>query len=279
MLRNMKDLDGCSIRATDGVVGHVDDFYFDDERWVIRYLVVDTGTWLSRKVLISPMSIGHPDWAEKTLPVLITAEQVKSSPDIDTDKPVSRQHEILHLGYYGYPYYWGGAGLWGRAMYPNLMMTGETGFASTRQELPSEVHKAYVKAERAAHRYDDQHLRSCNAVMSYHIHATDGDIGHVKGLLVDDESWAIRYLIVDTSNWWLGHQMLIAPEWIEDVSWPDSSISVNLTRRAVQDAPPYDPSVTMKRGQEVDIYNHYLRPGYWEDGQFQATLSATDETP
>src|ERR1700687_3992661 len=112
MLRSMNDLEGYAMRATDGPVGHVKDFYFDDQAWVVRYIVVETGSWLlSRKVLISPIAIGQPDRTEKVLPVSITREQVKNSPDIDTDKPISRQHEMQYFGYYGYyPYYWGGAG-------------------------------------------------------------------------------------------------------------------------------------------------------------------------
>ena len=181
MLRSMNDLEGYAIRATDGTIGHVKDFYFDDEAWVIRYLVVDTGNWLSsRKVLISPIAIGHPNWAEKVLPVSITKEQVKNSPDIDTEKPVSRQHEIRYLGYYDYPYYWGGAGLWGAGAYPGMMMTGYAGFASTPRAVRPDAEEAYARAEAARHQDDDPHLRSCNAVMSYHIQATDGEIGHVQ---------------------------------------------------------------------------------------------------
>ena len=270
MLRSMNDLEDYAIRATDGTIGHVKDFYFDDEAWVIRYLVVDTGTWLSsRKVLISPIAIGHPNWAEKVLPVSITKEQVKNSPDIDTEKPVSRQHEIRYLGYYGYPYYWGGAGLWGGGIYPNMMMPGYAGFVSTPHAVQSEAEKAYARAEAARHQDDDPHLRSCKAVMSYHIQATDGDIGHVQGLLVDEETWAIRYIIVDTSNWWLGHQVLIAPQWIQDVSWPDATVSVNLTRQAVKDAPPYDSAAQLDRKQEMGIYKHYGRPGYWADATWK----------
>jgi sporulation protein YlmC with PRC-barrel domain len=125
MLRSVQELEGYAVQATDGTIGHVKDFYVDDKTWVVRYLVVETGSWLSsRKVLISPISIGHPDWTERILPVSITKEQVKNSPDIDTDKPVSRQHEMQYLGYYGYPYYWGGAGLWGGGAYPGVMLTG-----------------------------------------------------------------------------------------------------------------------------------------------------------
>ncbi|MFT7131484.1 MAG: hypothetical protein ACI81O_000186 [Cyclobacteriaceae bacterium] len=268
MLRNMSDLEGCNILATDGGIGHVNDFYFDDNAWVIRYLVADTGTWLSRKVLVSPISIGHPNWAEKTLPVLLSREQVKNSPEIDTDQPVSRQNEIMQLSYYGYPSYWGGAGLWGVGMYPNLMMSGAGGFASSPQLTTQEQ----ASALKVMHSGNDHHLRSCNEVMTYHIHATDGDIGHVKGMLVDDESWAIRYLIVDTSNWWLGHEILISPEWIKEVSWSDAKVSVNLTRRAVQEAPEYDPSIQVERDQESEIHRHYKRPGYWEDHDAHSNL-------
>ncbi|MDQ2916375.1 MAG: PRC-barrel domain-containing protein [Pseudomonadota bacterium] len=266
MLRSMNDLEGYAIRATDGDIGHMKDFYFDDTAWVIRYLVVDTGTWLSsRKVLISPIAIGQPNRSEKVLPVSITKEQVKNSPDIDTDKPISRQHEIRYLGYYGYPYYWGGAGLWGAGAYPGAMMM--PGYFAGSVAIPraesSEAQESFARAEAARHQNDDPHLRAGKAVMSYHIEATDGDIGHVEGLLVDDETWAIRYIIVNTSNWWMGHRVLIAPQWIENVNWHDATVSVNVTRQAVKDAPPYESEPELNREREASLYKHYGRPGYW----------------
>jgi hypothetical protein len=266
MLRSMNDLENYTIHATDGTIGRVTDFYFDDERWVIRYLVVDTGSWLSsRKVLISPIAIGEPNWTEKVLPVSITKEQVKNSPDIDTEKPVSRQHEIRYLGYYGYPFYWGGAGLWGAGTYPNMSMGEYGGLVSTPPSEQSGLEKIYAEADAARHQDDDPHLRSCKAVMDYHIQAVDGDIGHVQGLLVDEETWAIRYLIVNTSNWWLGHLVLVARQWIQKVSWSDTTVSVNLTRQALKDAPAYDSAAQLNREQEVNMFKHYGHPGYWED--------------
>jgi hypothetical protein len=265
MLRNTNDLEGYVIGATDGPIGHVKDLYFDDRAWVVRYFVVETGGWLSsRKVLISPIAIGRPDWTERQLLVSITKEQVKNSPDIDTDKPVSRQHEVQYSGYYGYPYYWGGAGYWGGGMYPNLMTPGYGGFGSP-QATRSEEENAIAQAESGRTRDDDPHLRSCRAVIKYHVHASDGDIGHVEGLLVDDETWAIRYLIINTSNWWLGHQVLVAPQWIQDVSWSDSKVSVEMTRQAIKDAPAYDSVRPLDRTQEADLYDHYGRASYWTD--------------
>ncbi|MHB1544268.1 MAG: PRC-barrel domain-containing protein [Gammaproteobacteria bacterium] len=265
MLRSMNELKDYAIRATDGDIGHVEDFYFDDKTWVVRYLIVDTGTWLaSRKVLISPIAISRSNWTEKMLHVAITRQQVKDSPDIDTDKPVSRQHEMQYLGYYGYPYYWGGAGLWAAGSYPSMMMPGFVSSVSTPHAAQSPAEKYSTRTDALWHeKYDDPNLRSCQEVMSYHIRAADGEIGHVQSFLVDEKTWAIRYLVANTSNWWLGHQTLIAPQWIRDVKWPSAMISVNLTRQAVKDAPPYESNAKLSRKQEMNLYKHYGQAGYW----------------
>jgi len=253
MIRNVKDLRGYVIRATDGVIGRVDDFYFDDEDWGIRYLVVDTGKWLSgRKVLISPIAIGSPDWMLQELPVSLTKTQVRRSPDIDTRKPVSRQHEAEYSRYYGYPYYWGGAGFWGMGAYPGGLTAGDT--------IKEELRTAAAHAPRTP---DDSHLRSTNVVIGYQVHATDGNIGRIDDLLVDDHRWAIRYLIVDTNRWWTGRRVLIAPRWIDDVSWSTATVSVDLTRHAIKGAPPYDPEAQLDRQREQALHDHYDRPGYW----------------
>jgi hypothetical protein len=111
MLRNVKEMRGYSIQATDGEIGKVHAFYFDDQTWVIRYMVADTGGWLlDRKVFISPAALHRPNWGEEVLPVSLTRKQVKHSPSIDTDKPVSRQHEREILEYYKWPIYWGHMG-------------------------------------------------------------------------------------------------------------------------------------------------------------------------
>jgi hypothetical protein len=265
MLRNSKNLEGCSIGAADGTIGEVIDLYFDDEAWVIRYLVVGTGSWLeSRKVLVSPFALSQPQWALKTLRASLTKEQVKNSPNIDTDMPVSRQHEMEYLKYYSYPSYWGGAALWGVGPSPNLIPMGGAyqwpadSYGQSRAEHDREV---------AGEQKGDHHLRSCNAILKYHIHASDGDIGHVGGLLVDDETWAIRYLIVDTSNWWLGHQVLVAPQWIRDVNWSQSKVYIELSREALKDAPPYDATAPLDRGKETDLFDYHGRPGYWRQDE------------
>jgi uncharacterized protein YrrD len=264
MLREMKDMVGSAIAATDGDIGHVRDLYFDDGAWVIRYLIVETGTWLSnRKVLVSPMALREPNRDVDKFPARLTREQVRNSPSIDTEKPVSRQHELEFYRYYGYPYYWGSSGFWGAGYYPGAMLTGIGYGGSGPEYLAAQVEQERLAREVDEREEDDPHLRSCKEVTGYHIEAVDGEIGHVQGLLVDEESWAIRYLIVNTSNWWLGHQVLIAPEWITDVSWSDRKVTIDLTRQAIQDAPPYDPALLPDRPQESLVYEHYARDGYW----------------
>jgi uncharacterized protein YrrD len=266
MLRRLKDLEDCTIGATDGDIGKVEDFYFDDHAWVVRYLVVETGSWLSsRKVLISPISVRKHDWASHTLPVAITRAQVASSPDIDTDRPVSRQHEERLLDFYGYSAYWGGYGLWGGAMIPMAMHPGYVGLPGDAAQQEAAVEEN-VRAEQARHRDDDPNLRSCKSVIGYHLEASDGEVGHVDGLLLDEDTWAIRYLIVNTSNWWGGHQVLIAPQWIEGVHWAERTVTVAMTRDAVKAAPPYDPSTDLDRQGEDGLYTHYGRMPYWKGG-------------
>jgi sporulation protein YlmC with PRC-barrel domain len=263
MLHNLKKLENYKISATDGEIGKVQDFYFDDDKWAVRYLVVEAGTWLeSRKVLISPISLLKPDFLEHTLAVSLNKEQVKNSPNIDTDKPVSRQNEEQYTNYYGYPTYWGGGGMWGEGLYPFGLVPGYAGYGVDRVAREREL-EAYLRVEHARHRNDDPHLRSCNEVTGYHIHATDGDIGHVAGFVVDDQTWAIRYLIVDTSNWWLGNKVLIAPHWITGVQWADRTVSVDVSREFIKNAPVYDADAELTREREVSLYRHYGRPGYW----------------
>ncbi len=263
MLRSINDLKNYSINATDGSIGDIKDFLFDDLAWVIRYFVVETGTWLSsRKVLISPIAIQEPNWEEKIFPVLLTKEQVRNSPDIDTDKPVSRQHEMDYLGYYGYYYYWGGLGFWGGGMYPNSLYPGLAGSLPEHEGLPG-VNRADDGAEHP--RDEDPNLRSCKAINGYHIHTRDGDLGHVSGFLVEEGTWAVRYLVVDTSNWWGGHKVLISPEWIEEVRWIDNTVSIDLSRQSVKDAPVFESAEELTRYIEEKIHHHYGRAVYWAE--------------
>jgi hypothetical protein len=203
--------------------------------------------------LISPLSLLEPDGSNKTFPASITQSQVRGSPDIDTDKPVSRQYEMGYLGYYGYGNYWGGSGLWGGGIYPDMLQGGQG--PQGDGEIGS---KRRIGAARLA-RHDgtkDHHLRSVNTVMRYYVQASDGDIGHVQAILIDERSWAIHFFVVNTSNWWLGHEVLIAPEWIDEFDWAESKLVVGVTRQAVKDAPRYDPHMPVTAEHEKILHGH-----------------------
>jgi hypothetical protein len=261
MLRSIEELEKYDIQATDGPIGQACDFFFDDDAWVVRYLVVDTGGWLlKRKVLISPISIGPLEPSKKKLDVLLGRDQIRRSPDIDSDMPVSRQQEMRYFNYYGYPCYWGGKGLWGEGSFPSLMVSDmddrADGIADAALPLARVEHgrsrepgderfsrgrQALAGADGSAIRkHDDPHLRSCKSVLAYEIQANDGLMGHVEGFLVDERTWAIRYLIVSTSYWWLGQKVLIVPNCISNINWCEGTVEVGLSRADIKNSMPLD---------------------------------------
>jgi uncharacterized protein YrrD len=247
MLRSASHLKGTTIAATDGDIGSVQDLYFDDLTWTIRYLMVDTGTWLpGRQVLISPRSVGTVT-DEDRIPVALTRSQVENSPSTDTDKPVDRQYEEEYSRYYGYPYYWTGPYRWGATAYPGEALA-----------FPVAPEMLYPPPA------GDPSLRSVRNVTGYYIEATDGDLGHVEDFIVDTGEWALRYMVVDTRNWWPGKKVLISPQWIREMSWPESRVHVDMTKDAIKQAPEYDPDQPLAREYETRLFGHHGRRTYWD---------------
>jgi hypothetical protein len=234
-----------AIEADDGRLGTVNDFLFEDARWMIRWLVVDTGHWLpGRKVLLPPSALGHPHPQSRRFPVKLTMQQVKDSPDTDTELPVSRQMEGRVYNYYGWDPYWAAA---------------ETQFVSPlylTESEPPEQSRASAQSKGG-----NPHLRSTAAVTGYHIHATDGQIGHVEDFLVDDSHWNIRYLVVDTRNWWPGEQILISPRAVREIDWADQSIHLKINRHRVKGGRVYDPTRMVDRADEDLTEKYYRRRG------------------
>jgi hypothetical protein len=265
MLKTITHLKGFSIRATDGDLGSVEQLYFDDQSWTVRYLTVATGGWLEgRRVLISPFSITKVNWQARRVDVSLTREQVEKSPDIDTHQPVSRQHESAYLSAFGYPNYWGGPYEWGPVYFP-------MGFAAPVIDSAEEI------SARAKQESKDSHLRSTGGVSGYDIQAIDGEIGHVSGFVLDDQTWSIRYIEVATRNWWPGKKILLSPKWIQRISWLSSKLFVALSREAIQTGPAYIDSVPITREYENRLYAHYGRPPYWEkDAELAPSLTLTN---
>jgi len=247
MLIKVKALKGYSLRSLDGDIGSAREFFFDDQYWTIRYLVANTSSWLTgRSVLISPYSLTEVNQDVQEVSVLLTKKQIEDSPSIDSDEPVSRQYEGTYNGYYGYPNYWGGPYAWGS--YPYLERDRSRWGPSILDDIGG-----------------DPDLRSTNEVTGYNLLATDGEIGHIDDFILDDETWTIRYLIVATRNWWPGRKVLISPKWIQNVSWEEREVAIDLSREAIKAAPEYTDESLLTRDYERFLYGYYDREGYWVD--------------
>jgi len=247
MLHTAKTLKGYTLHSLDGEIGRVKEFYFDDHHWAIRYLVADTGNWLpGRQVLISPHAMGSISKEKEHIAIELTKKQIENCPPLDSDKPVSRQFENAYYAYYGWPMYWAGTDMWGP--YPYIMRNREAPKEANERESESGLN-----------------LRSTHDVSGHHVHAVDGEIGHVEDFIIDDEMWAIRYLIIDTRNWWPGKKVLVAPQWIDHVSWSERTVFVNVSRESIKQSPEYTEGSPPTRDYETRLHGHYNRQGYWVD--------------
>jgi uncharacterized protein YrrD len=247
MLSNLKTLKGFKLNSLDGEIGKVKEFYFDDRHWTIRYLVADTGNWLTgRQVLIAPYALVALNREAQNIEIDLTKKQIEDSPSLGTDKPVSRQFEEKYYGYYRWPTYWRGPNPWGS--YAFIIRDRD------KWNLSNGEQKEW-----------DHHLRSTLAVNDYKIHASDGELGHIDDFIMEDETWAIRYLIVNTGSWWAGKKVLISTQWIKRVSWSDSKVFVDLSRESIKHSPEYTDQSLLSRDYETGLHQHYNRKGHWYD--------------
>ncbi|HEX2967861.1 MAG TPA: PRC-barrel domain-containing protein [Bacteroidales bacterium] len=246
MLHSAKKIKNYKLSSTDGQIGGIKEFFFDDKFWTIRYLVANTGNWLNRRqVLISPYFLGAIDDEQEIINVNLTRKEIEESPSIESDKPVSRQFEESYYSYYGAPLYWGGPSVWG----PLTTLTRDRDLMKDIQPIDQTW---------------DPDLRSTNDVAGHSIQAKDDNIGHVEDFIIDDESWTIRYFVIDTKNWLPGKEVLISPEWIDMISWDDSKVFVRrVTKNTIENAPEYNSKEGVTREYETRLYDHYKLHGYW----------------
>lgn len=259
MFERLKELKGYTIQATDGEIGKIDDFYFDDNEWTIRYAVVDTGGWLSgRKVLLTPDVLGRPIKNGKIYPVNLTRQQVKDSPNINTERPVSRQEEESLFGYYNWPPYWpegmGPAIPTGNPAIPAVPVTGTMNPGINRTD--SGVNEMDVLPEEQ--RYNP-FLRSFNEVAGYHINAEDGHAGKVEDFIVEDEKWNILYMIVEPGGLFSSKRVLLAPSWVQKVSLEDKRLDVALKADTIKNSPDFDPTLPLDADFQTQVNTHYGR--------------------
>ena len=244
MLQSSKDLIAYKAKANNGeVVGRIRDLLFEDESWTVRYLVVDTGSWLvGRKTLVAISQCWEPNAESKTLRVNLSKEQIENGPSLDEHAPVSRQFEIEFARHFQLVPYWGG-------------LTGPVTSPALVQPVP----------DSPPEQEGDPALRSMSEVMGYAISAQDETFGELEELVVDDIGWVIRYLVVDTRKWLPSSKVLLAPEWAQDVSRAERFVSIDLKKSEIQSAPEYDRDNLLLRDYEDELHRHYGREGYWEN--------------
>jgi hypothetical protein len=256
MLRHQSQFKHYAVHASDDAIGTVSDLLFDDATWLIRWLVVDTGNWLpGRKVLLPPSSLAHVDYFGRHFSVRLTKQEVKDCPDVETDRPVSRQFEASVYKHYGWSPYWGTDSYLGINDYGG----GRVGASVLSRPYP-ELLQRERKLDDAERERDDPALRSVEEVTGYHVHASDGEIGHVADFLVEDDDWSIHYLVVDTKNWWPGKKVLISPLSVRTIEWDDRLVNLGANRQKVKDSPAYDSSMTIDPIYEKNYRNYYEHP-------------------
>lgn len=253
MLRGVNRLHGLTVRAVDDSIGCVDAFCFDDQSWAIRYMLVQTDSWLDGEtVLISPRAIRTVDWARQRVDLNVTCRLIRDAPRTVAGQPISRPMELAHATYYSDEPYWYGPALWGNTGFP-YYGDGITGFAPPSAAAERE----HVLPSGGAY------LHNTRELLNYQIRASDGALGYLSDFVMDDETWAVRYLVVDTRSRRPSKPALIAPAWIAAVSWDDRTIDIDLSSAMIRAAPAYDPT-WLNRTFEQGLYRYYQRSAYWD---------------
>lgn len=254
MLRKANTLFGFKLYTSDNQeMGTVHDFYFDRQQWTVRYLVADIGSWLvGRRVLIATSALQTPSWQERLLPLNLTKAQVKDSPDTDFAQPVTRQHEALLGGHYGWPAYWA-----------TPMTVAAGGMAPALAGAPLDQPAVPDEVTQALHNSEESHILSLRETQGYALEASDGGIGHVEDFFVDDQDWRIHYLLIDTGSWLPGKQVLISPRWVSSVDWQDGRLYVDVTQAQVKQSPEYNATAPLERTYERELHRYYGYPEYW----------------
>jgi len=244
MFNHLKTLQGYKLEAIDGSIGKVDEFYFDEQFWTIRYLVVNTGNWLSdRQLLISPHAIGEISPSDHQISVKLTKKQIVDSPYLPSGQMVSKEFERQYYEYFGWPVYWNGPFMWGADPYLN------------------KAHPVW-DPDRSPDEWEPR-LCSTHDISRYTVHSIEEEIGSIRDFLISDTTWTIRYLVVDSQRRLHGNYVLISPQWIASSERLQSKYIVDISSEQIASSPEYFDDLQLTRSDEGALYEHYNRRGYW----------------
>ncbi|EPX77919.1 hypothetical protein [Salipiger mucosus] len=227
MLMSFHDLRSYGIHATDKQTGSINDFYFDDHEWRLRYLVAHTGFFLTgRETLVGAARLGTPDTERMELPINLSAQELRTAEPGEAHQPANAQRHATHM----LP----DTGFWA----PYLVATELFYTPSRAQELMAETRDENDTTE--AEDYQDMKLRSMVEVIGYKIAEKDGDVGSVCGFLIDPEDWTLQHVVVETGHWLPGRRVAITTRWIEAADWHEQRIHVEVSRQEIEEAPTLD---------------------------------------
>jgi hypothetical protein len=269
MLRLIGDLSNASFICLGDRVGTLVTSLFDDEKWALRYFVIHCGPWNDgKKILVSPSAVDRVMWKENWISVDLTLEELREAPEFSSVHLISREQEMVFHNIYRWPPYWAGPGLWGFGTFPRV-------YANALASSPEEVAKGETPIGKTS---SETHLRTVDELVGYRLHAIDGFFGHVRDFVVDDEDWALRYLVVQTEDRWGGRPVLVAPQWCESIDWAEEEMRVNLHRRSIQESPELDLE-KLNRNYEQKLYEYYgyAHLVYWSEESQEKPLSTTPQ--
>ncbi len=259
MFLSERGLRGTRIKTKDGHIGKTDEFYFDEKSWAVRYMVVIYGVVPHSRKLISPPSLVGPQ--PDGFAVDLTTEQIRNSPDIDEDKPLSRQKEEELHTYYGWSNYWSYpayTNAYGVPLYPGF------GFAYP-YSMPLQTDREMSGREMPETLTNEENtLRSTNEVIGYEAMSRDDKIGSVEDFLIDDQAWAFRYTIIDTGRVFPGKKVIVASYWTESIDWLSRTVNFDVETDYVRNGPTLEEGTSISREFEQRLFDYYRKPYYWK---------------
>ena len=253
MLTPLLDWRGYCLRAIDKDLGSVEDFYFDDRTWTVRYLVADTGNWLpGRKVLIGPETVQSISPEDEAISVNLTSRAVEDSPGIETNLPFSLQKERELRLFFEWREYWN-----------DEVFIQPAAAGGMIPEPKADARPSTAVMDPQVGSQTNPYLRSANEVEGYTMRASDEDLGEVSGFIVQNETWRIRYLILETGNWLIGKKFLFSPRWVSGIDWSHRIVNLEITRKIFEGAPVYTPGEPIAVEDEQRLYDYYKKRPDW----------------
>lgn len=243
-LHRTAEIIGCTAQAIDGKAGSIHDILFDDDSWKVRYLVVRSGVWLEeRMVLIPPQAFLYATEGAHEVHVTLSCDQIRQSRSLEADPPFYLQRQIDAAT--TAPTLWM---TYGSLYDPVIPLYGPA-----LMQAPPEG--ADVKREKPDY---DPHLRSVREISGYQLEDADGEAGQLVGFLVDNEVWALRYVVIQTGSWFAKQQRLLTVSHISAINWERRTLTTSLHRERIAASPEYADALLLDPAFENRLLQYYL---------------------